>query len=278
MFSPISRRVFIITLLLSIVVIAVNLYQQTADQRSTLVFCNVGQGDGTYLRVNNQIDVLIDAGPDQKILNCLGKHMPFYDRTIEMVIISHPHKDHVGGLDPVMRRYQIKQVVFAKNTLSSRSQIWKKILTTLQEKRIKGLVLQPPRQIKIANAVFDFFSATDSLVFLYSQNQFRVLFTGDISGVELGNLYRSSHLSRFPIDIIKIPHHGSKTGLNKTFYSLAHPTIAVISVGEKNAYGHPSPVLLELLKALKINIKRTDVNGDIMFKLKSQMSNRKTTS
>ena len=73
------------------------------DQKLHVVFCDVGQGDAAYIRGPNNMDMLIDGGPNDKVLNCLGRHMPFYDRTIDVIMLSHAQKDHLQGLLSVLR-------------------------------------------------------------------------------------------------------------------------------------------------------------------------------
>ena len=90
------------------------------------------------------------------------------------------------------------------------------------------------------------------------------MFTGDASPFVLGRL---SHGAIEKVDVLKVPHHGSKNGLTKTFLDLADPKMAVISVGKNNSYGHPHKQVLDILKAKNINIRRTDVEGDIVFKI-----------
>jgi len=267
-----SKTVFLLTGLIAALFLTFNFGSSYFNRRTRLVFCDVGQGDGAYLRLDSRIDILIDAGPDAKILTCLGKYMPFYDRTIEMMIISHPQTDHVGGLAAVMKHYQINEIVTAYPSQTISSKTWNSLKKQLLDRSIYIHyihIVNSPQTIDRPNARFTFISPVfrsagsdendSSLVVLLQVGSRKILFTGDVSGKVLRNY------SRLNIDIIKVPHHGSKTGLDKKFYSLAHPTIAVISVGRKNSYGHPSPVLLELLKALKINVKRTDKDGDVVF-------------
>ena len=80
------------------------------DTRTKIVFCDVGQGDAAYIRVHNRIDILIDAGPDNSVLECLGRHMPFWDKTIEYSFISHPQSDHYGGFPTILEHYSVKNL------------------------------------------------------------------------------------------------------------------------------------------------------------------------
>src|SRR3972149_6329793 len=81
------------------------------DGKLHIIFCDVGQGDAAYIRTPNNQDMLIDGGPDDKVLSCLGRHMPFYDRTIDVVVLTHPQKDHLQGLISVVERYTVKYFV-----------------------------------------------------------------------------------------------------------------------------------------------------------------------
>src|SRR3989344_3949853 len=81
------------------------------DGRLHLVFCNVGQGDAIFIHFPNGADMLVDGGPDNKVLNCLGRHMPFYDRTINILVLTHPQKDHFGGLITVLDRYAVSNYI-----------------------------------------------------------------------------------------------------------------------------------------------------------------------
>src|SRR3990170_1813339 len=81
------------------------------DGKLHIVFCNVGQGDGAYIRFPDGRDMVVDAGPNNKIIKCLSSHMPFWDRHINLVLATHPQKDHIGGLPEVLRRFRVDYVL-----------------------------------------------------------------------------------------------------------------------------------------------------------------------
>ncbi len=238
-----------------------------------IVFCDVGQGDGAYIRIKNKVDVVIDAGPDRQILNCLGKHMPIFDRKIELAILSHHDKDHYGGFLHLVDRYQIDNFF----TISYRfdSETYKQLEKNIKDKHINYQHAYQGENIEILKDTFRFYwppkdlksydSNDYSLIFLFQESNFRLLFTGDASPLVMNRLLNQPLNN---IDILKIPHHGSKNGLTQEFLDLADPTAAVISVGKNNSYNHPSKEVLDMLKAENINIKRTDMDGDIKFNLK----------
>lgn len=257
-------------LIISVFVFGLGLF----DKNTKIVFCDVGQGDAIYIRIKNRTDVLIDAGPDGKVLSCLGKHMPFYDRKIELAIISHPQKDHYYGFIPLFTRYQIGAMILLKP--DSPTPTFNQLLTTMKRKNTKILSPLVLNSILIGNTKLSQLNHwigkanninDDSLVFLFQENDFKALFTGDVDSYTLDLLSNKFKAIINKIDILKIPHHGSKTSLSPIFLQLADPQLAVITVGRNNSYGHPSHEVLDLLKALKIKTLRTDEKGDIILKI-----------
>jgi len=272
--SPVSKRTVFLAIIFSLFVSLIIFFNNYFDERTKIVFCNVGQGDGAYIRIKNKIDVLIDAGPDQKILSCLGKYMPFWDRKIELAFLSHPNRDHYNGYFFILDRYKIDKFITVDSPIVSKT--YKKLLSKISGKNIRVLFKYSGDKItlemgesRLAPTIFflwppkNFTSNNDndfSSVILFNS----LLFTGDASPFVLGRL---SHGAIGNVNVLKVPHHGSKNGLTKKFLDLADPSIAVISVGKNNSYGHPSSKVLDMLKAKNIDIRRTDVEGDIIFKL-----------
>lgn len=272
--SGISITETILALVFSIFVIGTIFIFSLLDGSTKIVFCNVGQGDGTYIRIKNRIDILIDAGPDRSILNCLGKYMPFYDREIEYAINTHPEKDHFGGFLYLIDRYKIDSFVLnpISSSIISFKQLEKKIIT----KKIKvyysnetSKIILPMGSIIFYWPALEFLNKPNdaSMVFSYNEASFKALFTGDASPFALTRLLDKSKIK---CDLLKVPHHGSKNGLTKEFLNLAEPDIAVISAGKNNRYGHPSKEILDMLKAKNIKIRRTDLEGDVLYKIKNK--------
>src|SRR3989338_10847400 len=109
--SPISKKAVFLAIIFSFLVCFSIFISNNFDERTKIVFCDVGQGDGIYIRIKNQVDVLIDAGRDQRILNCLGKYMPFWDKKIEIAILTHSDHDHYGGFIYLADHYQIGKII-----------------------------------------------------------------------------------------------------------------------------------------------------------------------
>lgn len=265
------------------------------DSRLHIIFCDVGQGDAAYIRAPNGMDMLIDGGPNEKVLSCLGKHMPFYDRTIDVIVLTHPQNDHLAGLISVVERYTVKYFVIGVEGNSSEG--YKKLIALLKEKKIpvknlysgdefalgevKFQVLWPEkkwvtehtqnRNPQLAdNAqssnenILGLSTQTDLNFFSYNlylkYRNFDALFTGDADSKIQLEIEKTVVLP--DIEVLKVPHHGSKTGMLSQFLDHLKPEIAVISVG-KNSYGHPAEQTINQLQSRNIVVRRTDREGDI---------------
>lgn len=218
------------------------------DKQLHLVFCDVGQGDAILISYL-QTQVLIDGGPDNKILGCLSKNMPFWDRQIEMVILTHPEEDHAGGLINVFERYGVRY--FVSNGLGKSSTVLVKAGDQIKIGSLHFLVLWPPKDYEINKELND-----SSVVLKLSFGHSQALFTGDISEkIE-------QQLDLEEIEILKVAHHGSKFSTSEEFLDKIKPKLAVISVG-KNNFGHPTQEVLERLKQAGVKVLRTDQQGNI---------------
>lgn len=267
---------YIIYLSLSLIfLLGIFLYQGLSfkDENLHLVVCDVGQGDAIYIKTPSGKDVLVDGGGNDKVLDCLTKHMPFWDRTIELMILTHPDADHVTGLVPVLQRYTVLHFVTSKT--SKETGIYKKFMQVLE---IEGLT---PRYVFLNDKIDfedgmisdiywpteaslnEFRSPSDinelSVIQVLTYGNFKALLTGD-AGVRVQDKLVTS-LSG--IDVLKVPHHGSKTGMSDYYLSMLKPSLAIISVGKSNRYGHPTSFALDLLSKYGIKTLRTDRDGEV---------------
>jgi len=274
--SPVSKTGFLTAFIVSVLFALASFIPGGANS-SFVVFCDVGQGDASYIHLKPNIDILIDAGKGSSVLNCLGKYMPANDRIIELVFISHLQKDHYGGFLQIPLKYHIKQL-FISNPKTKSKEI-SSLLSLLRGKgaEIEELYAGDYLTVQKANIAMlwpteDYIQASTakddpndgSQVMLFSYNNHTILYTGDVSPKSLKTLLQQSIPQ---VKILKVPHHGSKNGLIYEFLSLADPTYGVISVGKKNSYGHPSKEVIEMLSENGVEILRTDRLGDIMFRL-----------
>ena len=219
-----------------------------------IVFCDVGQGSATLLQMGTY-QALIDTGSDARVLSCIGRHIPFFDHTIETIIISHNQKDHNGGLEALYKKYTLGHL-YGPDPKPP-------FLTNAQFTEVEAAISLHPEKV-IINIVKASQSSNinDSANVVTIRAPHNTIFlSSDINGLELKNTMPKE------TTIIEIPHHGSKYGLFPDSLDLALPTLAVISVGKKNTYGHPSKEALAILKAKKIPIWRTDEQGELVVSL-----------
>ena len=237
-----------------------------------VVFCDVGQGDGIYIRSSDEKDLVIDTGPNKLILKCLDNEMPYFDRSIEVLFLTHAQKDHAGGLIGVLHNFTVSAVYTPpdfkygpdtqyRRIIQSENIPWEVVTQgdTLNFAQNQITVLWPP---EINDQKTNSRDAVNNRA-LGLQVQFvdkEVLLLSDIDSTE-GE--RALSYSPHHQSILKINHHGSQYGTSKRFLQLADPKMAVISAGKNNLYHHPHPTVLSLLKALGIPYKRTDVDGAI---------------
>jgi competence protein ComEC len=263
---------------------------QLPDDNLHIIVCDVGQGDA-ILFVYKNIQVLTDGGPDSKVISCLGKYMPFWDREVELVISTHPDADHSTGLIDVIKKYKVDKMLI--NPIDSGTQTIKVLQNLVkthgigvvspiegQEIRIGLIYLDivnpSASQInalteKIDTSPLHFYKPIDqtneySISYKLSFGKFSGLFTGDFGPKTSDRLADAIALSEVErVNYIKIPHHGSKNGITANLLKELMPKTAVISVGKKNRYGHPHQEILDMLAKYNVRIFRTDKLGDVEF-------------
>lgn len=233
-------------------------------------FLDVGQGDAILISAGSN-QVLIDGGPSGIILEKLGKAMPFYDKTIELIVITHFDSDHISGLVDVLKRYNVERVL--TTGVISETQTAKLLNQLITEKHVQKTVAHFGQRVKIYPGVnldilypFSDLSGqkfenenNTSIVAKLSVGNESILLTGDAeTPVEWQLLNAGVNLDS---DILKVAHHGSKSSTSEDFLKAISPETSVIQVGAKNNYGHPTDQTLERLKGTKIF--RTDLDGDI---------------
>jgi len=223
-----------VLLIISILLLVLWFWQSMPDGKTRVIFCDVGQGDGTLI-IKNNFQMLIDAGPkNNKMAECLGRYVPFWDKEIEVFIASHGDSDHVGGLEAIKRGYKIDREINYSNI---------DIGDVVRYKDIDFAILNNDEL---------------SMIGILKYGQKNILFMGDSEIVAENNINER-------IDILKVGHHGSETSTGEAFLDRVKPQIAVISVGKNNSYGHPKKMIVDRLVYRRIEIRRTDLEGDISF-------------
>lgn len=236
-------------------------------------FLDIGQGDATLIRTPNGDDILIDGGPDNMLIQKLGQYLPFYDRDIEIIILTHPDSDHVTGLVEVLRRYKVKKILMTKVLSDSSSYL--AFLEEADKNKIKVEVITQPEKVDFGGGVlFDIIYPLESFAgkevestnntsitgqLIYASTS--IMLTGDLENEE-DLVARELNLKS---DIYHVGHHGSNNANDLSFVSAVDPQYAVISVGADNRYGHPQYRTLKNLESVEAEILRTDKSGDLIF-------------
>jgi competence protein ComEC len=259
--------------------------QALTTDKTRVIFCDVGQGDGAIV-VKGSMEIVIDTGFDNgKMLRCLGEHLPFWDKKIEVVIISHWDSDHSGALASIMKYYKIDSLVSSQKPLGD------------FEQNVYSSILSQGDYLKVGEISFEVVSPEESgdktndgsLVGILSYRNldvrnglkpFRtnmgmginILFMGDASSnVEQRLVWRGildrERFETVPYKIIKISHHGSGEATSKELLEAIKPDLAIISVGKDNKFGHPTKEVLDRLEAAGVEVRRTDREGDLVVEL-----------
>ncbi|MFH1456981.1 MAG: MBL fold metallo-hydrolase [Patescibacteria group bacterium] len=236
-------------------------------------FLDVGQGDAIFIEAPNGNQILIDGGPNKSVLNELSKIMLFYDRSIDLIIESHPDSDHVNGLVEVLKRYNVGLIM--ESGVANENQAYQKIQKIIKEKNIKNILARQNMKINLGDGAYmdilfpdrdvaNLETNTASIIAKLNYGETCFIFTGD-SPRAIEQYLVSVYGDKLNCEVLKIGHHGSNTSTSESFLGYIDPKYAVISVGE-NKYGHPHQEILDLLNQFGINILRTDELGTIKIK------------
>lgn len=257
------------------------------DGKLHVVFFDVGQGDAALIRTPSGDDILVDGGPDSGVVRKLGETLPVGDRDIELLILTHPHADHVTGLVDVFRRYEVHRVIFTG--VVHTTDVYRAFLEAVRDEGVTaelpgggGEVVQGDVRLEFLWPEEDYSGKSvsetgageagglndTSIVFRLVYGDTEVLFTGDATlAVEKSLLASSSSSSSSSLrsDVLKVGHHGSNNSTGREFLAVVDPDVAVVSSGVGNIYGHPSYRIIKRLRDAGVRLFRTDQNGDILI-------------
>lgn len=256
-------------------------YREDRQGILTVAFLDVGQGDGIYIESPNGNQILLDGGPNKKILQSLGAVMPFYDRSIDLLAVSHSHLDHFGGFLDILKRYLVGGII-SSGTLGDTPEY--RLLQESLGGSTSGRLNLPVKQIVVRQGmVIDMGDGVvldvllpdrdvtktkphdGMMVLRLRYGEISVLLTGDVEK-NLEDYLVAIYGEKLKSDILKVGHHGSRTSSSETFLGFVSPKYAVISVGQKNTYGHPAKEVLDRLTSLGIQVFRTDQDGTMVFR------------
>jgi len=239
------------------------------DGRLHVIFCDVGEGDGIFIRSPQGHEIVIDGGPSpSRFLDCVGKKTPFWDRSIDVVIISHPDEDHIAGLVPLLERYEVGAII--EPGIIDPTPSYSRLLELARDKEITRYEGRRGMSINLSDGVSLYvLNPTDkgtcgddnncSVVVRLVAGKASFLFTGDAEEEAEAEMLRSG--LGLQSTVLKVAHHGSKSSTTPRFLAAVKPQVAVISVGAGNRFGHPAPEVLERLG--NVRLFRTDYDGTV---------------
>ncbi|PIR47538.1 hypothetical protein COV06_02540 [Candidatus Uhrbacteria bacterium CG10_big_fil_rev_8_21_14_0_10_50_16] len=243
---------------------------QSAQPDLTVSVFDVGQGDSAFVEWADGTQMLIDGGVDGTVLNRLGEVMLPWDRSIDYVVATHPHADHVGGLISVLDRYQVAHVVLNKQVYDSSvadaflDAVINEGADMIDPKNLDlqgARVLYPTDNIPLLQT--DDPNETSIVLEIDEANQ-HVLLTGDIGEQVEEQLVQAGVLD--DVDVLKVGHHGSKYSSSRAFLEAIQPEVALVSAGKDNAYHHPHPSALQRLINIGAETYRTDQDGTVTIR------------
>ena len=240
-----------------------------------VTFLDVGQGDATFIESPTGTQVLIDGGKGSVVLRPLAQVMGFFDHDIDMIVATHPDKDHIGGLIDVLERYTVGTIVMTENindtpafeTFLDRVHAENARIIYARRGQVYDLGVGAAGSTTLAILFPDhdpthLESNVSSIVskLTYGANAF--VFTGD-SPQEIEEYLLGIGSSSLQSDVLKVGHHGSRTSSSEIFLGAVSPTYAIISAGKNNSYGHPHKEVTDLLNVHGITTKNTAEGGSI---------------
>lgn len=241
------------------------------DGKLHVYFLDVGQGDAILVTAPDGRQILVDGGPNPTaLLNEFGAVLPFWDRSLDLVVLTHPDADHMTGLVALLQRYSIGQVLdVPQSDVAQNAGPWLEELrraavprsyaqrgSTIPVGDLLITVLNPGPE-SLASTVFD--DNNNAIVLRLDYGRISLLLTGDAEREAEDALMAGGAPVR--ADVLKIGHHGSNGATSAAFVAAVSPRLAIISVGRDNDFGHPHPAVLERLAG--IEVLRTDLNGRI---------------
>ncbi|WAC04085.1 MAG: lamin tail domain-containing protein [Methanoregula sp.] len=233
-------------------------------------FLDVGQGDSTLIVFGNTT-ILIDAGETDKGDIVVGKLRSLGISRINLLVVTHPHSDHIGGMEKVLGAFAIGQVL--DSGMPHPSPIYERFLDTIEEKHIRYRIAQQGQTIDLDPALRIVVLSPpgqrnsddlndNSIILRISYGTVDLLLTGDAGKGTEEQLEKTGYA--LDSEILKVAHHGSTHSTGTAFLGRVHPEVAVIHVGAGNQYGHPSEETLAALKNAGVSVYRTDRDGDIL--------------
>src|SRR3989344_1424171 len=242
-------------------------------------FFDVGQGDSEFISARDGTQILIDGGPNSKVLSGLARAMPYYDNSIDVIILTHPHADHVSGLIDVLNRYKVGMIIESGADYNTAE--YAEFEHIVAKKNIKKIIIDHPAEMSFyGGAVLKFLYPLRSHDGEILKNVHDAMVVGELDFEERKILFMGDAEKNIEarlvydgvvggVDVLKAGHHGSKTSSNRFFLDVVKPEYAVVSAGKENRYGHPNQQILSNLEAAGAKIFRTDLDGTAVLEVRN---------
>lgn len=251
-----------------------------------IVFLDIGQGDATYIEFPDGTQMLVDCAKDGVVLEALGRVLPFYDTSIDILLVTHDDLDHYGGCSDVLRKYDIDRIV-TNGMLMKKDAQWQSFVSDMKAEQAGTLVVAGVQSMDIASTTVQFLypdrpldvlgripgikkdtgSNNASVVIKITYGDMDALLTGDAERELEEYLLRVYPTSTFDVEIYKAGHHGSAGSSIQPFVDAISPLHTVFSAGEGNRYGHPSLRVIKRVERAGSEVWRTDTQGDIRMRV-----------
>ncbi len=269
-----------VVILVSITIFAIWASYRESGGDFRLDVLDVGQGDATLIRTPENITVLVDGGPGDNILTSLPKSMGLLNRRLDLIILTHPDADHLEGLIPILRRFEVGAVLRTGATKSTANfSVFEDLII---QKQIRDEKIYLGDRIKLGEtANFTVLWPPEgnlnqekpnesSIVGQLESAGYKFLLTGDIGAQTEGQLVSLVKDEYLRSQVLKVPHHGSKYSSSANFLEVVSPKVATVSSGANNQYGHPTSETLARLAKVNAQVLRTDLMGTVKFNIKPE--------
>ena len=273
------KLLFVVFLFLCITIFIFYISWHNYHRGFTFAMLDVGQGDALFIESPTGIQILFDTGPNGKVLSELTHVMHFYDKSIDAIFITNPDLDHIGGLDDILKNYKVEKV-FESGTQND-SKTYQNLKTEIKNQNIKEILAKKGMKLDIGGGVFIDILFPDRDVSTWDRNDGSIvahLSYGDTSFMLMGDatkkaekiILENNKKEDLRSVFLKTGHHGSRTSSSLEFIKTILPKYSLISVSEKNKYGHPHKETLDILSSINSKIFRTDESGTIVIKSDGQ--------
>jgi competence protein ComEC len=267
----------VFVLVLACCAVWVGVASATPSGKLKVAVMDVGQGDSIYVESPTGVEVLVDSGPDDTVLQDLPAVMPFFDRSLDAVVETHPDADHIAGFVDLLKRYSVGDFIepgITKDTITAKT-----LEKEIDQEKIPRVIARRGMWLDLGggarlNVLFPDYDVTHinqdadndgGIVAHLVYGNTSVLLMADVSNVVENHLMQVASTSELQSTILKVGHHGSKTSTGDAFVAEVSPSVAVISDGRHNKYGFPKQETLDTLAKHNVQTLRTDQEGTIEF-------------